>query len=283
VRFANIDGRACLVHGGEYFDLASASHGLFGPDVTSAYQNWQQLVAWFSSAFDPVGLTPTTGVLRAPVPAPSQAFGIGLNYADHAEEAKLELPQTPMVFPKFTSCIAGPSDPLELDCDTVDWEVELVVAIGRACRHVSVDDAWGYVAGLTVGQDISDRTLQFSDASAPQFGLGKSKSGYGPIGPVVVTPDELEDRMALAIECSLNGELMQRSNTRELIFDVPTLVSYLSTIVTLRPGDVIFTGTPSGIGMVRTPPRYLRDGDVLVSEISGIGRLDTTITKSNDS
>ena len=138
--------------------------------------------------------------------------------------------------------------------------------------------AWAHVAGLTIGQDISDRALQFSDPSTPQFGLGKSKPGYGPIGPVVVTADEFDDPSSLAITCAVNGEKVQDSNTSQLIFDVPALVSYLSSVVILRPGDLIFTGTPSGVGATRTPPRYLRDGDVVVSEIEGIGTLVTRAT-----
>jgi 2-keto-4-pentenoate hydratase/2-oxohepta-3-ene-1,7-dioic acid hydratase in catechol pathway len=243
--------------------------------VQSAYSRWGELTAWFATNFSADGCSPALGPFGAPVPAPSQAFGIGLNYADHAQEAGLQTPKSPLVFPKFTSCIAGPHDDLVLDNDTVDWEVELVIVIGSGGRDIEPAAAWAHVAGLTIGQDISDRALQFSDPSTPQFGLGKSKPGYGPIGPVVVTADEFDDPSSLAISCAVNGEKVQDSNTSQLIFDVPALVSYLSSVVILRPGDVIFTGTPSGVGATRTPPRYLHKGDVLVSEIEGIGALVT--------
>jgi len=157
---------------------------------------------------------------------------------------------------------------------TVDWEVELVVVIGASARDLAQGDAWSAVAGLTIGQDISDRQLQFAGAT-PQFSLGKSRPGYGPIGPWLVTPDEFDDPNDLAISCSLNGEIVQEARTSGLIHDVPSIVSYLSSVVTLLPGDVIFTGTPAGVGFARTPPRFLAGGDVLVSSIQGIGELRT--------
>jgi 2,4-didehydro-3-deoxy-L-rhamnonate hydrolase len=276
VRIANIDDRPSVHADGEWFDIAQASNGRFEPDMQSLYNHWEQLGTWFDEEFTPGGLQPMHGTRKAPAPKPSQVFGVGLNYADHAHEAGMELPKTPLIFPKFASCIAGPEDVLVLDNETVDWEVELVVVIGRECRDVNADCAWLYVAGLTIGQDISDRTLQWSDASTPQFGLGKSRPGYGPIGPEVVTADEMADASSLSISCAVNGQTVQHSNTRHLIFDVPALVSYLSHIVTLRPGDLIFTGTPSGVGMTRSPARYLTGGDVLSSEIEGIGLLLTT-------
>jgi len=278
MKFANVNGRACVAQGEHFFDIAQASGGRFSCDVQSAYSRWDELTAWFATDFSADGRSPALGPFGAPVPAPSQAFGIGLNYADHALEAGLQTPQSPLVFPKFTSCIAGPHDGVFLDNDTVDWEVELVVVIGSRCRNVEPAAAWAQVAGLTIGQDISDRALQFSDPSTPQFGLAKSKPGYGPIGPVVVTADEFDDPSSLAITCAVNGEKVQDSNTDQLIFDVPALVSYLSSVVILHPGDLIFTGTPSGVGMTRTPPRYLRAGDVVVSEVEGIGALVTGAT-----
>jgi 2,4-didehydro-3-deoxy-L-rhamnonate hydrolase len=279
MRFASVDGRACVAEAEDFFDVAEASGGRFSSDVQAAYPRWGELTAWFASEFRSAGLSSARGSFGAPVPAPSQAFGIGLNYADHAEEAGLEIPRSPLVFPKFVSCIAGPREVLVLGNDTVDWEVELVIVIGSHARNLDAANAWAHVAGLTIGQDISDRKLQFSDPGTPQFGLGKSKPGYGPIGPVVVTPDEFDHPNGLAITCAVNGEKMQDSNTRHLIFDVATLVSYLSSVVILRPGDVVFTGTPSGVGATRTPPRYLHDGDELVSEIEGIGTLVTKMTR----
>lgn len=281
MRFANIDERGCIAIGAKYFDIAKASGGRFSGDVQATYASWSDLIDWYASDFDPEGLTPVEGRLGAPAPAPSQVFGIGVNYADHAAEAAFAIPEAPLVFPKFASCIVSPEQRLPLDTDTVDWEVELVVVIGQTARRVSDKDAWSYIAGLTIGQDISDRALQFSDPANPQFGLGKSKFGYGPIGPVIVTPDEFDDPDNLAISCSLNGEMVQQSRTSKLIFNVAALVSYLSSVVTLRPGDLIFTGTPSGVGVARTPPRYLVDGDTLVSSIEGIGSMVTTAARDD--
>lgn len=277
MRIANVDDRLSVVVGGEYFDVADASGGRFGPDVQAIYAQWDELRRWYDTGFRVAGPGVDAARLGAPAPRPSQAFGIGLNYADHAAEAGLTIPERPLVFPKYASCIAGPGGSPVLDNDTLDWEVELVVVIGRTARNVARRSAWEYVAGLTVGQDITDRGMQWTDPGAPEHGLAKSKPGYGQLGPVVVTPDELADRDDLAISCSLNGAEMQASRTSQLIFDVPTLVEYLSGILTLNPGDLIFTGTPSGVGMTRTPPRYLGDGDSLVSEIEGIGALVTRI------
>lgn len=210
------------------------------------------------------------GRVGAPVPRPRNVLAVGLNYREHAEESGMDLPETPLVFTKFPSCIVGPVTDLELRSETADWEVELVVAIGRTARDVSADSAWDHVLGLTVGQDISDRRLQFA-AKPPHFDLGKSRDGYGPTGPVLVSPDLVPDPSDLALSCAVNGVVKQDSRTSDLIFDVGELIAYLSAIMTLRAGDLIFTGTPSGVGSsTRT---YLRPGDEVVSEIEGIGRI----------
>ena len=186
-----------------------------------------------------------------------------------------------MVFGKFGSCIADPSAPLRLSGNTVDWEVELVAVIGATARAITEPQAWDHVAGLTIGQDISDRTLQFAGPAPQQFGLGKSLPGFGPLGPWLVTPDELSDPGDLEISCVLNGDVVQRSRTKHLIFDVPALVAYLSTRLTLYPGDVVFTGTPAGVGFGRDPQVYLRPGDELVSCIEGLGELTTRVAESS--
>jgi len=206
------------------------------------------------------------------VPRPQQVFGIGLNYRDHAAEAGLDIPETPMVFTKFPSCLTGPYCEIALTSDRVDWEVELVVVMGRQAHGVPQEKALDHVAGFCVGQDISDRRLQFSDRPA-QFSLGKSATGYGPIGPEVVSLDALEDPGALALSCEVGGERMQEGHTRDMIFSVPELVAYLCRYCTLEPGDLIFTGTPAGVGSVRSPRRYLAPGDVITSEIEGLGGL----------
>jgi 2-keto-4-pentenoate hydratase/2-oxohepta-3-ene-1,7-dioic acid hydratase in catechol pathway len=206
------------------------------------------------------------------VPRPSQVFAIGLNYRDHAAEAKLALPQAPMVFTKFPSCLAGPADDVALSSNRVDFEAELVVVIGPAARDVPEARALEHVAGYCVGQDVSDRRLQFQD-KPPQFSLGKSLAGFGPIGPWLTTLDHVRDPLDLAIACWVDGKEVQASRTREMVFGVPELVSYLSRHCALEPGDLIFTGTPAGVGSVRQPPVYLAAGQLIETEIEGLGRL----------
>ncbi|HVT66669.1 MAG TPA: fumarylacetoacetate hydrolase family protein, partial [Trebonia sp.] len=214
-----------------------------------------------------------------PVPVPLQAFGIGLNYADHAGEAAMTLPDNPLVFPKFSTSIAGPNEPVAVPrSGAFDWEAELVVVIGADCYEVEPEDTLSVIAGYTVGQDLSDRVVQFEGGATPQFGLGKSAPGFGPVGPWVVSADELGTANDLDIRCDVDGETKQSSNTRHLIFDVPTLVSYLSARVRLRAGDLIFTGTPAGVGFSRTPPEKLTAGSRIDTTISGIGTLTTRVT-----
>jgi len=182
----------------------------------------------------------------------------------------MELPKSPLVFTKFPSCLAGPEDPVILGGSTDDYEAELVVVIGRGGRNISPRDAWDHVGGLTAGQDISDRTLQFA-ASPPHFDLGKSRDTYGPIGPVVASTDSFANPEDLQITCHINGERRQDDRTSNLVFDVPALIGYLSSILTLSPGDLIFTGTPEGVGAASL--RFLVDGDVITTTIEGIGTL----------
>jgi 2,4-didehydro-3-deoxy-L-rhamnonate hydrolase len=204
---------------------------------------------------------------------PRQIFAIGLNYSEHADETGLAEPADPLVFTKFASALSGPVSDVVLPAggDT-DWEVELVVVIAATTRGVSPQDAWDHVAGLTIGQDISERVSQFAGA-APQFSLGKSFAGFAPTGPFIVTPDELDDPDSLAIRSEVNGITMQAGTTRDLIVPVADLIAYLSRVVTLYPGDMIFTGTPAGVGLGRSPAVYLQPGDVLTSEIEGLGQM----------
>ena len=188
---------------------------------------------------------------------PLQAFGIGLNYADHAGESAMALPDRPLVFPKFSSCIAGPNEPVATRSAALDWEAELVVVIGADCYEVDAADALSVIAGYTVGQDLSDRVVQFEGGANPQFGLGKSAPGFGPVGPWVVSADELGAAGRLDIRCDVDGVTKQSSNTRHLIFDMPALVEYLSYRVRLHAGDLIFTGTPAGVGMGRSRGKCL--------------------------
>jgi 2-keto-4-pentenoate hydratase/2-oxohepta-3-ene-1,7-dioic acid hydratase in catechol pathway len=176
------------------------------------------------------------------------------------------------VFTKFRSCLAGPSATIELPSDKVDWEVELVAVIGRPADRVPEEKAWSCVAGVMVGQDLSERTVQLA-GPVPQFSLGKSFPGFGPIGPWLVTPDELADRDDLRLRCSVDGRVLQDGRTRDMIFSVPELVARISAVCLMMPGDLIFTGTPSGVGMGRQPPEFLRPGTTLVSTIDGLGEL----------
>ncbi|WP_113702366.1 fumarylacetoacetate hydrolase family protein [Nonomuraea lactucae] len=271
MRIANDAGRLVLVRDGGGLDVEKASDGLFGPDPQSVYERWGEFRAWAGTAEGEVApIAPET--LQAPAPRPRQVFAIGLNYRAHAEESQLDEPEFPTTFTKFPTSFTGAFATVHLPSDTVDWEVELVAVIGARAHEVAAADAWDHVAGLTVGQDLSDRTVQLRPP-VPQFSLGKSFPGFSPTGPELVTPDELPDRDDLEISCAIDGELMQQSRTSHMIFPIPVLIEKISAICPLLPGDVIFTGTPSGVGAVREPKRFLRPGEVLESRIGGIGAM----------
>src|SRR4051794_9497602 len=251
MRIATIDGRAALVLGDEITDVATASDGAFGPDPMGLYDDWDAFAGWARTVAR--GTAPLDeATLGNPVPRPRQVFAIGLNYRSHAEESGMAVPDVPATFTKFPASLSGPFADIEIAGPSVDWEVELVAVIGRTADRVAPADGWDHIAGVTAGQDISDRHLQF--AAGAQFSLGKSRRGYGPMGPWVVTPDELPDRDDLALGCSVDGEVMQDARTSDLIFGVPRLVAELSAVLPLLPGDVIFTGTPAGVGFIRQPP-----------------------------
>ncbi len=270
MRIANVSGRCVLVLGDEIADIETATGGAFGPDPMAPYADWDGFVAAAAT------IDRGTGPLRhselgCAVPTPRQVFAIGLNYRAHAAETGRDLPELPATFTKFPASLNGPFGDIALVGDTNDWEVELVAVIGRTADGVAEADGWSHIAGLAVGQDISDRHLQF--AAGAQFSLGKSHTGYGPIGPWVVTLDEIPDPDDLAIRCTLDGEVVQDARTSDLVFGVPRLVAELSGVLPLLPGDVIFTGTPSGVGVARTPQRFLRPGEVIESSIEGVGTI----------
>ena len=273
MRVASADGRAVLIHGEGIVDIAAASNGALPADPQLLYDHWDEVRA-LSERVAAADAPLDVHALQAPVPRPRQVFAIGLNYAAHAAEAGLERPTFPPTFTKFPTCLTGPDATVELPSAFVDWEVELVVVMGRLAYEVAAGEGWRHVAGLTVGQDLSERIVQ-TRPPAPQFSLGKSFPGFGPIGPWVVTPDELDKPDDLALGCTVNGEEVQKSRTCDLIFDVDALIHHLSSITPLLPGDLIFTGTPSGVGGTRTPPRFLAPGDELVSTIEGIGTIHT--------
>jgi 2,4-didehydro-3-deoxy-L-rhamnonate hydrolase len=275
MRLANVDGRAGLVRStGSVVDVHAASAGRFGPDPAELFPRWAEFTEWVAGA--DLGGEPGEEVafsrLGNPAPDPRQVFAIGLNYADHAAESKFDVPSDPTVFTKFASSLTGPFGDVVLPEGDVDWEVELVVVIGERAERVAEDRAWSHVAGLTIGQDLSERRTQLS-GPVPQFSMGKSYPGFGPIGPWLVTPDELDDKDDVELGCLINGEQVQKGRTRDMVFPVPSLIARLSSVTPLLPGDVIFTGTPSGVGHGRSPRRYLSAGDELVSYVSGIGEM----------
>jgi len=212
--------------------------------------------------------------LRAPL-TPRAFICIGLNYMDHVKESNARAPARPVVFAKFPNALAGPDDVITWHADAtqqVDWEAELGVVIGRPCYRAAKQEALAYVAGYTCVNDLSARDIQLTD-SAGQFTLGKTLDGFCPVGPCLVTADEIPDPQDLTIRCLVNGEVRQHSNTREMIFGVADLVAHLSQFITLAPGDLIATGTPPGVGMGMKPPVWLKDGDQVTVEIERIGML----------
>jgi 2,4-diketo-3-deoxy-L-fuconate hydrolase len=273
MRLVNVQGRAGLVVGDAVADVERRSGGRFAADPMEAVASWDALADWSAGLRRGDGDTALDETLLGPpVPRPAKVFAIGMNYRAHAEEAGLEIPRTPVVFTKFPNCLVGPRADVVLSSAYVDWEVELVVVIGRRGRAIAEDDALGAVAGYCVGQDISDRRLQFAD-KPPQFSMGKSLDTFGPLGPALVSLDEVRDPNDLALTCDVGGERMQDARTSDMIFGVPALIVFLSSLCTLEPGDLIFTGTPSGVGSTRTPRRYLATGEEIVSTIEGLGTL----------
>ncbi|HWI61476.1 MAG TPA: fumarylacetoacetate hydrolase family protein [Symbiobacteriaceae bacterium] len=216
--------------------------------------------------------------LLAPVTRPGKFIGIGLNYSDHAAESGMPVPKQPILFAKFTNAVTGPYDPIlhpgEQVTGKLDWEVELGVVIGRKCRRVSEEEALWYVAGYTIINDVSARDLQMFDG---QWLKGKTCDSFAPMGPVLVTADEIPDPQNLPLLLTVNGETMQSGNTSKMVFGVAALVSYLSGLMTLEPGDVIATGTPPGVGMGRKPQVFLKPGDVVRCEIPGIGFIENAV------
>ncbi len=278
MRIANVAGRATLITSTDAgadvsgLDIAKASDGRFLSDPQAVFEQWDEIHEWGLAHADrgDVAINPTD--LAAPTPRPRQVFGIGLNYAEHINESKMGRPPAPAVFTKFPTSITGPSTPVVLPSANVDWEVELVVAIGRRAYEVSESAAWDHVAGLMVGQDLSERVVQLI-GPVPQFSLGKSYPGFAPVGPYLVTPDEVPNRDDLELGCGVGDEVLQLGRTSDLIFNVSELIAKLSAICPLLPGDIIFTGTPSGVGNAREPKRFLLPGQVLNSHIEGVGEL----------
>lgn len=285
MRLALYDRRLILIVDDRPVDVHEASEGRFGPDPASVYEEWDAFVEWSGKHLASLSETPRaeqldTTLLGPPSPTPRQVFAIALNYREHAREGNFDIPTQPGVFTKFASSLSGPYGDIVLPPGKVDWEVELVVVIGRRAHRISAEDAWDHVAGLTVGQDISERIGQHRPP-APQYSLAKSYPGFSPTGPWLCTLNEVQDPNDLVVETRVNGEVMQSSRTSDMIFGVPTLLSYLSDHVTLLPGDLVFTGTPQGVGKGRDPQIFLRPGDVLDSRVDGIGSMRHNLVRGD--
>lgn len=277
VTFTHADRtRIGIVRGEEVVDLSAAAPGLptdmlallaAGPDALDVARAASDADARL--ALDDV-------VLEAPIARPPKFLAVGLNYADHVAESGIEVPKHPTIFNKQSTCVVGPGAGVHLPraSHVLDYEGELGFVIGRRCRHVSRADAPKVIAGYTIVNDVTVRDWQLR---IPTWTIGKSFDTHGPIGPWLVTADEIPDPHALGLRTWVNGELRQQSNTRELIFDCFTLVEHLSTAFTLEPGDVVATGTPSGVGIALEPPRLLVAGDVVKIAIDGLGELENTV------
>jgi 2,4-didehydro-3-deoxy-L-rhamnonate hydrolase len=288
MRFANVQGRGALVVGApgsnghvtervdHAIDIATATRGALPSDPAvyvdlAHHPALREVAATIDPTQYPV-LDPAT--LGAPVPRPPKGFGVGLNYRSHAIESGREMPTEPHLFGKTDNCVTGPFDPIVIPAGRheIDFEAEVVIVFGRPCKGATEADAWSYLAGVTCGQDISDRGEQFRPP-LKQFTIAKSYDTFGPIGPLLVTPDEFANRDALALTGVVSGEMMQQANTDDLIFSIPALVAWLSRFITFGPGDLVWTGTPGGVGEARSPQRYLRAGDVVETTITGVGTM----------
>ncbi len=273
--------RLGLVDGDAIVDLAAAA-----PELPRDMQSFLEagpdaLLAARAAGGSGATLALDAVRLEAPIARPPKFLAVGLNYADHVAESGLETPVHPMIFNKQSTCVTGPTDPVHLPraSHVLDYEGELGFVIGRRCRHVSRDDAADVIAGYCVVNDVSVRDWQLR---VPTFTMGKSFDTHGPIGPWIVTSDELRDPHQLRLRTWVNGELRQESNTKELIFDCYTLVEHLSTAFTLEPGDVVATGTPGGVGIAHKPPKLLVAGDVVRVEIEGIGQIENPVIAEPD-
>jgi len=274
LRFGSIGGRAHAFFGDDRQPTAVDIERALGlpADPMQCIGHWDEL----RSRLDDLANSATRRVdlteLDCPVPRPSQLFAVGLNYRKHAEEMNSQIPSQPLVFAKFPSSLNSPTGPVKIVGDTCDYESEVVVVIAKGGRDIPVGEAWNHIAGLCAGQDVSDRGLQYAGAP-PQFSLGKSRLGFSPIGPWVGDVREHPRRDTLAIGCSVNGEIRQNTEIHDMIFSIDKVVSFLSSIVELRSGDVIYTGSPSGVGHGMKPPKYLQPGDVIETTLEGVGTI----------
>jgi len=274
VTFSAGDGvaRAGVLVDGSVVDISSRFRSVLsvihgGDEALSAAQSL------ISDARTPLG----TVKLLAPLPDPPRIFCVGLNYRDHAVESKMEIPKVPTVFMKLASALIGPGAAIELPSisSQPDYEAEFACVVGKGGSRIARDDWQEYVFGYTILNDVSARDVQLATS---QWTLGKSFNTFAPLGPAVVTKDEIADPHALDVKLSIDGEVLQHSNTRELIFKLPDLIAYISSITPLQAGDIISTGTPAGVGLGRNPQRWLKAGETVTIEVSGLGTLVNPVT-----
>ncbi len=273
--------RLGLVVGDEMVDLAAAAPDLPGEMIAFLEAGPEAMEA----AEAAVGAGPRIPLadvhLEAPIARPPKFLAVGLNYADHVAESGMDTPEHPTIFNKQSTCVTGPTDPVHVPkaSHVLDYEGELGVVIGRRCRHVSREDAADVIAGYLIVDDVTVRDWQFR---TPTWTMGKSFDTHGPIGPWIVTTDEIRDPHQLGLRTFVNGELRQESNTKQLIFDCFYLIEHFSKAFTLEPGDIIATGTPGGVGILSKPPQILKAGDVVRIEIDGLGEIENPIIDEPD-
>lgn len=249
----------------------------FTGSMIDLIEGWDAALSELRDAATSGARVPVSGArLLAPVQRPGKVFAIGLNYADHIAESKVETPRNQVWFTKAATSINAPFDPILIGRtgEFVDYEVELVAVIGKRGRYIPADQARQHVFGYCVGNDVTERFWQHR---TPQWSLGKSFDTHGPIGPWITTADEVGDPHALGLRCSVNGEMRQNSNTQHLVFNLWDQVAHLSEAMTLEPGDLIFTGTPGGVGAAMNPRQFLKAGDVVRCEIDGLGAIEATL------
>ena len=300
MRLVNFEGRLGLDVVGRFVDLEQVSQGRVSSDPMAAFSSWAEIRRLASEqTVGDAGRLILPERLGPPVPRPTQVFAIGLNYRDHAEEMGIPLPGDGFI-PNFffkgdENCIVGPSEPIRLSSSHVDWEAELALVIGRACRDVDEAEAMDYVAGYTCHNDVSDRRLMFRADGSLDFLAGKARDTFGPLGPTLVPKEFVSDVGDLRVRCLVNGEVMQDMRTSSMVWGPARCVSYLSHVFTLRPGDVIALGTGAGVGWAKgLPPGprtmadvvahfnagggvFLRSGDRVVVEVEGVGRLENEV------
>jgi 2-keto-4-pentenoate hydratase/2-oxohepta-3-ene-1,7-dioic acid hydratase in catechol pathway len=266
--------RIGLVEGDTIVDLAAAAPNLPQAMIPFLRAGSQAMEAARAAAASGKGRLPLAKVrLEAPVPRPGKVLAIGLNYADHIREGGRPMPEHQIWFAKQATCIVGPTDAIQIPkvSDKIDYEAELCLVVGRKCRHVPAARAFEVIAGFMCGNDVSVRDWQ---QRSPTMMMGKGFDTHGPTGPWIVTPDEVKDVHALPIRCVVNGETLQSASTAEMVFKIPAQIEHLTAAFTLEPGDVIFTGTPAGVGIYRKPPVLLKAGDKVRVEIDGIGAIE---------